>query len=997
MNFFKIYSATVLPLFLFLSLNIGNAQSQKDTLQASIYFKKGDTLSILRDYPNSNKAFQEAVHLYEKAGAWERLARSYNKMSLNFLNAYQLEKSISHAEKALEVCTSKLKKDIKESANALDIIAQVYFLKLDFDKTLTNFEKALKIKERIYPKYHKEIGLSYKNLGDTYLFSGFNDEALKHYGIALKINKKVLEANHPNNETIYYLMAGAYVNNGEFDRALEYSKKALSMRVNAASKNYFLIALSHIQIANFYGNMGNYDEELAHLKKSYDFILKNERKTDLAFYYGALAMHYERQGNYEASIEYLFKRLDIWGKILGGYHPSVIEIYSRIGEGYTLSGNYEKGKEHLNKALESYKKILSNGNHYQIAKVYNSLGVLHNLKKEYKKAILNFDEVLSIFETLANDNLLSSKNAGPVILLNALKGKASSLIRLYEENGDLNHLKNGISVYKKADKLIGSARQSLQNYNDKLEFSKLAQEVYFGGVQANLLLYETQQGDSHLNTTFLYAEKSKSNTLHELLSAKSFSGLPDTLVELENTFKGKRSYYQSKIAEQLNSKNIDSIALLAFENKLFTVNRGHDSLTEVLEKKYPKYHQLKYNTSIIDIAGVQKKLDSKTTFLEYFSFEENTFVFAISKGSFQIKKLDTPDLLDKIGQLRNALEEKNLSLYKEISRTLYLDLMDPIADRFMGEKLVIVPDGPLWHLNFDLLLTEKSISKNPKELPYLLKKYAISYANSANLLFNRPEDPHHKTLNQVLAFSYTDTTAVNKGDVLRMGALRDAGEDLPGTRREISAIAQIVDGVYYYGKEAVEANFKKDADSYNVVHLALHGDVDNELPQNSKLYFTKNKDSLEDNLLYSHELFAMNIPAELTVLSACNTGTGKIAKGEGIMSLGNAFQYAGTKSLLLSSWEVADDTAPELMQYFYANLKEGMDKPKALQQAKLEYLSTISPERSNPFYWGNFYLIGNPDSINLNTSSYWYWILGGVIVLIIGLFIFNRRRRKSAF
>ena len=178
--------------------------------------------------------------------------------------------------------------------------------------------------------------------------------------------------------------------------------------------------------------------------------------------------------------------------------------------------------------------------------------------------------------------------------------------------------------------------------------------------------------------------------------------------------------------------------------------------------------------------------------------------------------------------------------------------------------------------------------------------------------------------------------------------------DLPGSRKEIRAIANIIDGNYFYGSQAIEANFKKNASEYNILHLALHGEVDNESPENSKLFFTKSKDTIEDDLLYSHELFALNILAELTVLSTCNTGDGKIAKGEGIMSLGTAFQYAGTKSLLLSSWEISDQTTPDLMKYFYTNLKKGMNKAKALQQAKLQYLHTAEITGTYPFYWGVF-------------------------------------------
>lgn len=247
---------------------------------------------------------------------------------------------------------------------------------------------------------------------------------------------------------------------------------------------------------------------------------------------------------------------------------------------------------------------------------------------------------------------------------------------------------------------------------------------------------------------------------------------------------------------------------------------------------------------------------------------------------------------------------------------------------------------------------------------------------------------------ECLAFSYSDSLTSVATNTMSLATLRGIEDDLPGTRQEIKAISDILDGQYYYGTEAIEANFKKNATKYSILHLALHGEVDNELPENSKLFFTKVNDSIEDNLLYTHELFSLHIPAELVVLSACNTGTGKIANGEGIMSLGNAFQYAGTQSLLLTNWEVSDQTTPVLMKNFYQNLKEGMTKGKALQQAKLTYLETANIIEADPIYWGGFYLIGNSAAIDLGDTTLVYGILGFVgIVILLGGFFFYRRKR----
>ena len=383
--------------------------------------------------------------------------------------------------------------------------------------------------------------------------------------------------------------------------------------------------------------------------------------------------------------------------------------------------------------------------------------------------------------------------------------------------------------------------------------------------------------------------------------------------------------------------------------------------------------------------------------LEFFTADSITYAFTISKNKIAIKELTTPKLTEQIEEFRTTITDKNTKTYKTKAYELYQGLIDPIKEQLVGEELIIVPDGPLWHLNFDLLLSQNDSSKNPKELSYLLRDYVITYANSATLFFSENKNPVDisKKQEECLAFSFSDSTNVVDATTMSLATLRDTGDDLPGTRKEIKAIADIIDGQYFYGSEAIEANFKKNVSQYNILHLALHGEVDNEHPENSKLYFTKSNDTIEDNLLYSHELFALDIPAELTVLSACNTGTGKIAKGEGIMSLGTAFQYAGTKSLLLSSWEVSDQTTPVLMKYFYTNLKEGMNKAKALQQAKLHYLNTADLNRTHPFYWGGFYLVGDNTPIPFTNNNYIYWLIGVGILAVILISLFLYRRRNS--
>jgi len=326
------------------------------------------------------------------------------------------------------------------------------------------------------------------------------------------------------------------------------------------------------------------------------------------------------------------------------------------------------------------------------------------------------------------------------------------------------------------------------------------------------------------------------------------------------------------------------------------------------------------------------------------------------------------DYLENIRNLRDYLIHKDLTAYKKVAFNLYQDVLAPVVEGLNDQQLIIVPHKELWYINFDLLLTESSKSNNAKELPYLLRTFDISYANSASLLMSDFQTGGKDVLQECLAFSYADTADLKSGNLMSFKQLRDLGDDLPGSRVEIQNISKIIDGQFYFGKEADERNFKANAANYSILHLAVHGETDDENPGNSNFSFVNTHDSIEDNRLFAHEIYNLNIPAKLAVLSACNTGGGEIASGEGIMRLGQAFQYAGTESIVLSGWEVSDGVAPEIMKNFYTHMKAGMSKSSALKKAKLEFLENTSAERSNPYYWGNFFILGSNKPVDVNSG-----------------------------
>lgn len=867
------------------------------------------------------------------------------------------------------------------------------------NKALEYLRKSLKISIKNFGEDHINTGIGYINIGGILKSLLRLDEALEYYDKALKIcikNKSLL-----GQAVVYQDIAVILSHEREHNKALEYYKKSLKIRLEFFGKN-------HPRTAEIYENIGihflenrNNDKALEYFKKAlriYTDIFGKDHGA-LSSVFNSIGSLYLEKKDYNQALLYIEKSLEIHKKQTANNLYTLSETYQKFAEIYAEQKSYDKALSYLDKGSETLMESYTE--HPLISVLYNKIAEIHSLEKNYSKAISYYDKALNINQKKDakgkfNSNQFFDSNS----LFNSLSGKSKALELKYLQDNDIKNLDKSIALYKKIDTVITETRNSYQNYLDRVSFAKKAKEAYKNAIKTHLLLYKNTKNSIELENIFYYMEKSKANTLKELLHesyAKDFAGLPSDILKNEKKIKTNKAYYKSKINEEILKNNVDSSKIEQYENRLFKLARSEDSLIKVLEKKYPKYHLLKNKNEIISVEKVQSLLNKNQTLVEYLFLDEITYIFSISKNDIQVKELSIPKLEEQIKYLQKSITEKDLKSFKTNAHELYNALILPIENHLEGNELFIIPDGPLWHVNFDLFLTKNDQVNDPRALSYLLKDYAISYTNSASLLFN-PFRRDFKLDNQkeCLAFSYSNSPEITNTPSISLSTLRNTEEDLPGTRKEIKAISDIIDGQYYYGAEAIERNFKNQAGQYSILHLALHGEVDNQHPENSKLFFTKNKDTTEDNLLYSHELFALNIPAELAVLSACNTGTGKIAKGEGIMSLGNAFQYAGAKSLLLSNWEVSDQATPDLMKYFYTYLKKGDNKAKALQKAKLQYLKNANLNRTHPFYWGSFYIIGDSSPIVFTTKYSLVWIiLISVALLIIMVLWFNLKHNSN--
>ena len=264
-------------------------------------------------------------------------------------------------------------------------------------------------------------------------------------------------------------------------------------------------------------------------------------------------------------------------------------------------------------------------------------------------------------------------------------------------------------------------------------------------------------------------------------------------------------------------------------------------------------------------------------------------------------------------------------------------MISPIAREVDGFRLVIIPDGKLAYLPFDAFLTASpdTTKMDFRGLKYLVYDHAVSYSYSATLLyyfFNKDKQAGR----ELAAFVPKYDGATIDMDI-NLNSSRNQLLPLPGAKLEVTGITKLIDGKVFADDDATKGNFTNYASNYDILHLAMHTVINDSLPMYSKLVFSPGEKGNE--WLDTYEVYNMSLKSRLVVLSACNTGSGKLQKGEGVMSLARAFLFAGCPGIVMTLWSVEDESSANLMIEFYKNLLNGYSKDEALRKAKISNYS----------------------------------------------------------
>ena len=454
-----------------------------------------------------------------------------------------------------------------------------------------------------------------------------------------------------------------------------------------------------------------------------------------------------------------------------------------------------------------------------------------------------------------------------------------------------------------------------------------------------------------------------------------------------------KEYYQegvyNKYLDGLNRSIIEGLLSCAVESK--PADAMLDSVIQVIENNGSRHiwkkllhrytGQLAENQDAVSsdfrLADLRQKLTKNQLLLRYYLTDTALYLVQISKSGIQLNRIEKrAELIALISDVQRGVSGINAE-YIPLIKKLSEKLTQPIQTLSKKiSQLIIVPDENLGFLAFESLLLPDN--------RHLIDQFSVSYAYSLPLwtIHQKPKSGSIKEKGLVaFAPGYPELPVSNRSIATRGSGLYQ----LPFAQKEAREIASLFGGTVFDGQAANRSNFLSAIGNYDYFHFAMHAALDTLSYESTSLVFSQNE------RLHFFELYNLDFPAEMVVLSACNTGIGAMVKGEGLMSLSHALSAGGVRSSVYSLWEVPDKETAEIITGFYKYLEKGYDKATALQQSKLDFLKS-NPAKQHPYYWAGFILNGNTDSISKKSGNNLVWILAGMVAILTAILVYRKRK-----
>ena len=761
-----------------------------------------------------------------------------------------------------------------------------------------------------------------------------------------------------------------YNDMSEWDKALAFYAQALPIFKDQKSPRDEAIALNNIGIA--YSLSGEQEKALEYLQQSLDLLRRGTDKNVLAYTLLNIGRAYRRLGEYKKALTHLDEAQSVQQET--GSRAQRGETLDEIGAVYSDQGQHDKAVDYHRQAVETLRAA---GSIRREAMALNQLGEVYNLLNQPEKALDQFNSALAIFR-----NINDPRNA------------ASSLEGIARSESKRGRIEDARSRMIESLALRETIRARSGSLQLRASYRATVEDAYEFYIDV-LMQQHAGNPSGGFDAEALHAsERDRARSLLEHLSETRIDirrGVDAGLLEKERDLTRVLNA-KAQREMQVKARKGSNEELAALQREISALEDEYQQVQAAIRRSSPEYAALT-QPQPLRLKEIQQQLDADTLLLEYSLGSERSYLWVVGQNSLKAYVLPEREQIEKVArQIYESLTARSVTKSLETraqrsSRVAQADrdfqtataelsrmILAPAAGEFGNRRLVVVADDALQYVPFSAL----SISSAAYQ-PLILRHEIISLQSASAFAVQRQNlanrEPAPKTLAVIAdpVFSASDPRLKNEAGASSAPDSTRTLEHLPAnaingslsiprlpfTRWEadqILAVARAGSNLKALDFRANRAMATSgELSKYRYVHFATHGYLDTTRAGLSAIVLSlfDAQGKPQDGFLRTHDIYNLKLPAELVVLSACETGLGKDVRGEGLEGLTRGFMYAGARRVIVSLWNVNDKATASLMQRLYAGMLRSNKTPAAaLRAAQIEMLR--AGQWQSPYYWAAF-------------------------------------------
>jgi CHAT domain-containing protein/predicted negative regulator of RcsB-dependent stress response len=962
----------------------------------------------------SIEKYHEALELYRKAGDRSSEAVTLNYIGLAYYSLGEMQKALEKHNEALPI--RRAVGDRRGEADTLNNIGVVHYLLGEVRKALEKYDEALPLRRAIGDRSGEattltNIGQAYQSLGEmrkalekfnealpiflaignrsseavtvnniglVYWSLGEPLKALEKYNQALPLFQAV--GNREGEAATLHNLGGVYGLLGEMQKALEKYNESLPISRAIGDRNTEANTLNNIGMV--YNSLGEtrkalekYNEALPISRTVGDRIVEAAILNNIGRVYWSM-------GEMQKALEKYNESLPI-SRDVGDRRREAVTL-NNIGRAYWSMGEMQKALEKYNESLPIRREV---GDREGEANTLSNIGMVYDSLGETREALEKYNEALSI-----------SRDVG------TRDGEAVTLLRIAQVEQKRGNLPQARQVIEQAVSMIESLRTNIASLELRASYFASRQELFETYIDVLMQLHKQNPAAAFDAVALAVSERARARSLLELLKesrADIRQGVDGSLLERERSLQQQLNARAAAQVRLLNRKHTPEQTDAAAK-EIAAITAEYEEIQAQIRARSPRYAALTQPQPLGLTEIQQQALDEDTLLLEYALGENRSYLWLVSQRSIDSYELPQRAEIEaatrRVYELLTARPKRWAPPDPQFiaqAKALSGMLLGPVAQRLGGKRLVVVAPGALSYLPFAALPAPEDEKRPAGDYQPLIAKHEVVSVPSASVLslIRRETAGRQRAAKSVAVladpvFEEDDPRLVSakngnssgkqpatRGADAELSELarairtmnfpdaRDSFTRLPFSRQEANSIIALTPKGT--GLKATDFNANRDLakspqlSEYRILHFATHGLLNSERPELSGLVFSllDRKGKPQDGFLRLHEIYNLQLSADLIVLSACETGLGKGIKGEGLIGLTRGFMYAGAPRVVASLWDVDDFATAELMKLFYQRmLKDGLSAGAALRAAQLEM--SRQKRWASPYFWAGFVLHG---------------------------------------